>query len=164
MTFFKCLIGICLLLLISGCTNEDTFEEFFNKSMNNVKHAEIVQVDENDQGTIVIYSFMDDGLKKYSIGMAAKEEEWKWLGNGLIDFDQAWQGLNEDRFTMYYGVILRNVEREILVEDHVAKQIPLDSIHEVWYHVDFLSNSQNVEIHSLNENNEKEIMKEKVKE
>lgn len=56
MNVFKCLSTICLFLLIFGCTNEETFEEFFDKSMNDIKYAEIIRVDEYEQGTIVLVS------------------------------------------------------------------------------------------------------------
>lgn len=170
MKLIKFGLFMLLMFVLSGCIGEQSFEQFFEKSMGKTyTNPEIIHIEEySDQYAVVVYSFGEE--PKYSIGVAKKTKNWEWIANGSINFESKWSGVNQEDFQLYnetidlnlfYGAVVTKPNRRIFVEDQEVKQIPLNESNNLWYYIDFEGKTLDVEVYALNEEGNREIIKRK---
>lgn len=149
---------ICFLLLIcisllTGCFKEETFEEFFNKSMEemhknendfsySIIHKEMDVVHKDD--AIAIFIENDSHEEKIIIGYFKKENHrWNWIRTCGTKWDSPikYSYMSKEPYT-YLGTIDDNSISEVYVGEEPAKIIEIEENKRFWYAISKFKNTQ----------------------
>ena len=141
----KILIGILLyVVLLVGCSNELTFEEFFHQEMERMYkdaenfsyelvHTELNAVREND----AIAVFKEHNSRGEQIFIAYFEStknrwEWKQTRGAEWDTPHKWSAMHEIPY-IYSGAISETNIKEIYAGNEKAKIIEVEGNKKYWY-------------------------------
>ncbi|MFB7642834.1 hypothetical protein [Peribacillus butanolivorans] len=135
---------IIYLALLGGCSQEQTFEDFFHTTMDKMHkgeknysysliHKEMNAVHKND----AIAIFKEHNLNGEQIFIAYFEKEdnkWNWKGTRGAEWDTPvqWSSMYEVTY-IYSGAISDESISEVNVGDKIAKIIKVEDNKRFWY-------------------------------
>lgn len=157
-------IFLGIIILLSGCSKEMTFEEYFHKSM------EEIHKDKQDYSYSLIYTeddiINDDAIAVFkeenstngliSIGYYKEEDNsWKLVETKQLDLQSLpnWAFLNQDSY-IYVGLIDDSVSK-VFIGEKLANIIEIQDGVNLWYGI---SDVKDVEIKAIKDDDSKDII------
>ncbi|MBI6875341.1 hypothetical protein [Clostridium aciditolerans] len=158
---------ICIVLLI-GCSKEETFENFFHTTMGKMHkgskyysysliHKEMNVVHEND--AIAIFVENDQQEEKIFIAYFEKEKDkWNWRHTRGAQWDSPikWSSMNQVPY-IYSGAINDKSISEVYAGEKPAKIIEVKGDKRFWYAV---SDVKDVQVKAIKSDGTQEIIEE----
>lgn len=159
------LLLICIALLM-GCSKEETFEDFFHKTMEkmhkgekdfsySIIYKEMNVVHKND--AIAIFIENNSHEEKIFIGYFEKENnKWNWKRTRGAEWDSRlnWSSMNKVPY-IYSGAINDNAISEVYAGDELAKIIEVDSNKRFWYAI---SDAKEVQVKVVKNDGTQEVI------
>ncbi|MDM5335107.1 hypothetical protein QUF56_18070 [Ureibacillus composti] len=164
----KIAIAVFSIFLFAGCSQQQTFESFFHKKMEEIHfgeeeysyklvHKEFNIVYEND--AIAVFKENDELGEKVFIAYLEKvDNQWQWMRTRGSEWNSQvkWKSMNQSPF-IYSGAINDRSITEVFAGDEPAKIINVDEGKRFWYAI---SPTNDVEVMIVKDDGSKEIVKE----
>ncbi|WP_335870112.1 hypothetical protein [Bacillus sp. 2205SS5-2] len=160
------LVFSILLLLLTGCANEQSFEEFFHQKMEEMHigeenysytlvYSELNAVHEDD--AIAVFTELNERGEQIFISYSQKQNnqwEWKQTRGAEWNTPHKWSAMHENPY-IYSGAISNNDITEVYAGREKANIIEVEGDKRFWYTI---SPSKEVEVKYVREDGTEELI------